>query len=251
VTEEYDDVFADRIGVASPDGYVGSVLWYRPASPPPHPGIVIGMGATGINHFIRNVAATLAHLGFATVVPDYYRGTGPTDTENYDDIDAIMQHTLSLDFPRAARDLIASADWLRGMPEIDRHRVGYWGYCTGATVALLAAELDRLAGVGVFFYPSQPWFTDLGPGRPAHPMDLLWQLTCPTLVIYGSDDVIMSAEQLDSVRDGLVRGGVQHEVYVYEGAGHAFSAPAPAFYHEAADLASWQDAVDFAVAHNG
>ena len=246
VTEQYDDVVAETVAVTAPDGYTGPALLYRPAGPGPHPGVAIGMEATGINHFIRDVAATLAHLGFATIVPDYYRGTGPTDTENYDDIDAIMSHTLALDFPRAARDLIAAADWLREYGAVDSERVGYWGYCTGATVVLLAAELDRHAAVGVFFYPSQPWFTDLGPGRPAHPMDLLWLLTCPTLIIYGDDDVVMSAEQLATVRDGLVRGGVDHEVRGYAGAGHAFNAPSPAFYNEAADLASWPDAVEFA-----
>ena len=245
VTEQYDDVLAEAVTVTAPDGYVGPALLYRPSAPGPHPGVAIGMEATGINHFIRNVAATLAHLGFVTIVPDHYRGTGPADTENYDDIDAIMSHTLALDFPRAARDLIAAADWLRAHPDVDGDRVGYWGYCTGATVVLLAAELDRLAAAGVFFYPSQPWFTDLGPGRPAHPMDLLWLLTCPTLIIYGDDDVIMSAEQLESVRAGLVASGVDQEVRVYAGAGHAFSAPSPAFYNEAADLASWPDAVAF------
>jgi len=246
VTEQYDDVLAETVTITSPDGYAGPALLYRPVAPGPHPGVAIGMEATGINHFIRDVAATLAHLGVATIVPDYYRGTGPADTENYDDIDAIMSHTLALDFPRAARDLIAAADWLREYGAVDNERVGYWGYCTGATVVLLAAELDRHAAVGVFFYPSQPWFTDLGPGRPAHPMDLLWQLRCPTLIIYGDDDVVMSAEQLERVRDGLVQGGVEHEVRVYAGAGHAFSAPSPEFYNEAADVASWPDAVEFA-----
>jgi len=246
VTEHYDNVIADTVTVTAPDGHAGPALLYRPVTPGPHPAIAIGMEATGINHFIRDVAATLAHLGFVTIVPDYYRGTGPADTENYDDIDAIMSHTLALDFPRAARDLIAAADWLREYGAVDNERVGYWGYCTGATVVLLAAELDRHAAVGVFFYPSQPWFTDLGPGRPAHPMDLLWQLRCPTLIIYGDDDVVMSAEQLEMVRDGLVQGGVEHEVRVYAGAGHAFSAPSPEFYNEAADVASWPDAVEFA-----
>ena len=245
VTEQYDDVIAETVTVTASDGYAGPALLYRPAGPGPHPGVAIGMEATGINHFIRDVAATLAHLGFVTIVPDYYRGTGPADTENYDDIDAIMSHTLALDFPRAARDLIAAADWLRAHPDVDGDRVGYWGYCTGATVVLLAAELDRLAAAGVFFDPSQPWFTDLGPGRPAHPMDLLWLLTCPTLIIYGDDDIIMSAEQLESVRAGLVTAGVEQSVRVYAGAGHAFSAPSPAFSNEAADLASWPDAVAF------
>ena len=76
-------------------------------------------------------------------------------------------------------------------------------------------------------------------------MDLLWLLICPTLIIYGDDDVVMSAEQLDSVRLGLASSSADGEVRVYEGAGHAFSAPAPAFYNEAADLASWPDAVAF------
>src|SRR3954469_23106284 len=164
VTEQYDDVVAETVTVAAPRGYAGPALLYRPAAPGPHPGVVIGMEATGINHFIRDVAATLAHLGVATLVPDYYRGTGPADTENYDDIDAIMSHTLSLDFPRAARDLIAAADWLRAHPDVDADRVGYWGYCTGATVVLLAAELDRLAAAGGVFFPRQPGFPHPGPG---------------------------------------------------------------------------------------
>ena len=91
VTEQYDDVLAETVTVTAPDGYAGPALLYRPANAGPHPGVAIGMEATGINHFIRDVAATLAHLGFVTIVPDYYRGTGPADTENYDDIDAIMR----------------------------------------------------------------------------------------------------------------------------------------------------------------
>ena len=119
------------------------------------------MEATGINHFITDVASALADLGYVAIVPDYYRGTGPTDTENYDDIDAIMAHTLTLDFPKAGRDLIAAADWLRARDDVDADRVGYWGYCTGASVALFAACLDRLAAVAVCFYPSQPVFEEL------------------------------------------------------------------------------------------
>src|SRR4030095_9051037 len=144
VTEHYDDVVAETVTITAPDGYAGPALLYRPAGPGPHPVVASGREATGINHFIRDVAATLAHLGFVTIVPDYYRGTGPADTENYDDIDAIMNTKLGLALPRAARDLIAAADLLRWHPDVDGERVGYWGYCTGATVVLLAAELDRL-----------------------------------------------------------------------------------------------------------
>ena len=220
-------------------------LLFEPDGPGPHPALVLGMEATGINHFIRDIAAKLAALGYVTAVPDYYRGGGPADPEDYDDIEAIMPHTFALDFPRAARDLIDVADELRARDDVDTDRVGYWGYCTGATVALLAACLDRLSAVAVAFYPSQPEFTELTPQRPAHLIDLLWLLTCPLLLIYGDQDVVMSAEQLAEVRDRLERWGVDHEVRVYAGAGHAFSAPTPTFHHAEADAASWADAVEY------
>jgi len=223
-------------------------LQFEPDGPGPHPGLVLGMEATGINHFIRDIGAQLAALGYVVAIPDYYRGGGPADPEDYDDIEAIMPHTFAHDFPQAARDLIAAADALRARDDVDAERVGYWGYCTGASVALLAACLDRLSAIAVAFYPSQPTFAELTPQRPAHLIDLLWQLTCPLLLVYGDQDVIMSAEQLAAVRDRLERAGVDHEVRVYAGAGHAFSAPTPTFHHAEADAASWGDAVEYLTA---
>jgi carboxymethylenebutenolidase len=218
---------------------------FEPTGPGPHPALVVGMEATGINRFIRDVGAQLAALGCVAVVPDYYRGGGPPDPEDYDDWEAIIPHTLALDFPRAARDLIDAADELRARDDVDADRVGYWGYCTGATVALFAACLDRLAGVAVAFYPSQPTFGDLSPQRPAHLVDLLWMLTCPTLVVYGDQDMVMDAAQLSDLRDRLTRWNVDHELRVYKGAGHAFNAPTGSGYHADAAAASWRDAVNF------
>lgn len=220
-------------------------LLFEPDGPGPHPALVLGMEATGINHFIRDVATRLAGLGYVTAIPDYYRGGGPVDPENYDDIDAIMPHTFALDFPGAARDLIAVADELRGRDDVDADKVGYWGYCTGASVALFAACLDRHAALAVCFYPSQPVFDELSALRPASLIDILWLLTCPLLLIYGDDDIIMSAELLDDIRTRLSTWGVDHDVRVYAGAGHAFSAPTPQFHHAEADATSWADAVAY------
>jgi carboxymethylenebutenolidase len=243
------DLAAETVTVSVPDGAGVHALLYLPSAPGPHPGITVGMEATGINHFIRDVGARLAGLGYVTIIPDYYRGGGPPDPEDYEDIDAIMPHTFALDFPRAARDLIAAADILRGRDDVDGARVGYWGYCTGATVALLAACLDRLSAIAVGFYPSQPRFSELTPQRPAHLVDLLWLLTCPTLIIYGDDDIVMPVEALEDLRERLTRWEVDHELRIYAGAGHAFSAPSPSYYHADAAAASWADAVDYLRRH--
>jgi carboxymethylenebutenolidase len=81
------------------------------------------------------------------------RLAGPADADNYDDFTEVKEHIARLDFTRGARDLAAA----------------------------------------VLYFPSQPVFAELGPARPVHPVDLLWQLTCPALFLYGDQDKLMPA----------------------------------------------------------
>ena len=127
-------------------------------------------------------------------------------------------------------------------------RVIVWGYCTGATLALLAASLDRDLAGAVLFFPSQPTFPELTSKRPLQPIDLLWNVNCPMLWIYGDQDDILVGV-MPEVRRRLEDWDIEHEIRVYPGAGHAFSAPAPPLRNEAADVASWSDALAFAARH--
>src|SRR5262249_29433651 len=126
-----------------------------------------------------------------------------------------------------------------------------WGYCTGGTLAWLAACLRGDIAAAVLYFPSQPVFQELGPNTPVHPMDLLWQLTCPTLFIYGDQDQTMAPDRLADLRARIARGGVAPGVRPYPGAGHAFSAPWGPLRHDEADRAAWDDAVAFLRAHTG
>lgn len=65
------------------------------------------------------------------------------------------------------------------------------------------------------------------------------------LVIYGDRDPIMPPERLAELRRRLEQWDVPHEIRIYEGAGHAFSAPAPHMHNAAAADASWRDAMAF------
>ena len=155
----------------------------KPAGPGPHPGVVLGAEAYGPNEFIEGVQERLAGLGFASVVPDYYHGAGPTKRDAYDDYEEVVEHIAALDFTRGGRDLTRAIDALRAEPDLDARRIAVWGYCTGATLAWLAACMRGDLAAAVLFFPSQPMFEELTPTHPVHPVDLLWQLTCPTLII--------------------------------------------------------------------
>ncbi len=215
----------------------------------PHPAVVLGAEAYGPNDFIRGVQGRLVELGYAAVVPDYYHGQGPSKPEAYDDFTEVVEHIGRLDFTRGARDLAEAVDVLRARPDVDAGRVSVWGYCTGGTLAWLAACTCSNIAAAVLFFPSQPVFSDLGPNTPVHPIDLIWQLNCPTLFIYGDQDMVMPPELLEDLRARIDRWGVDAEVRRYPGAGHAFSAPWGPMRHAEADRAAWQDAVTFLRAH--
>ena len=118
-----------------------------------------------MNAFIQRVGASLAHAGIVTVVIDPYRFDGPPDPEDYTDFDTLMAFINTLDFVRATHDMLAGVEHARALPTVDPERVGVWGYCTGATLALLAACVDqRLAG-------SRPVLSEPARLRPARRSD--------------------------------------------------------------------------------
>ncbi|HEX4016448.1 MAG TPA: dienelactone hydrolase family protein [Frankiaceae bacterium] len=245
-TDAYDDVSSERITLTGRDGMSFEALRFQPDGAGPFPAIVIGAEGTGVNGFIRRVGASLAHAGIVTIVIDPYRFAGPADPEDYTDFDALVAFINELDFVRATHDVLAGVEYARALPTVDPDRVGVWGYCTGATLAMLAACVDQRLAAAVLFYPSQPVFDALGDRTPVHPMDLMWGLRARTLVLYGDDDVVMPAERMAELRRRLEVWNVDHELAVYPGAGHAFCSEArPLFHYEAAEN-GWHRAVQFA-----
>ena len=246
-TVAYADVEAGTVTLAGRGGRVPALLFRprRERGSPGHPAVVIGAEAFGINEYIRHVGATLAHLGYVVVVPDYYRGQGPTKPESYDDFAEVGAFIAELDFGRATHDVVTAIEYVRQRADVDPARVVVWGYCTGGTLALLGACLRPELAAAVLFFPSQPVFPELDARHPVQPFDLLWNIGCPVLVIYGDQDPIMAPGRLAELRRRLEQWHVEHEIRIYEGAGHAFGAPFGPLRHDAADRASWQDAFGF------
>jgi carboxymethylenebutenolidase len=213
--------------------------------------VVLGAEAYGVNSFIRGIQEKLVGRGYAVAVPDYYHGDGPTDPENYDDFTEVKEYIGRLDFTGGARDLAGTVDALRSMPDIDPRRVAVWGYCTGATLAWLAACLRGDLAAAVLYFPSQPVFAELGPTSPVHPIDLLWQVTCPALFLYGDQDKLMSPRVLADMRERIDYWKVDARIQMYPGAGHSFTCPRGSMRNDEADVAAWNDAVTFLSEHMG
>jgi len=192
---------------------------------PARSAVVVGMPAMGIGRRVRTDARRLAELGHLVVVPDYYRGTGPADPDRLDGpehLPELMRLMDGLDFRLATQDLLAVIDVLRDSGEVDQVHV--WGYCTGGTLAALAACVGRRAVTStVLFYPSQMVFPEQTRARPASPLDMLWSLTAPTLLLVGDADRAYPMPLVMETARRAADWGVPFQFTVYPGRGHAFS----------------------------
>ncbi|HXY91519.1 MAG TPA: dienelactone hydrolase family protein [Acidimicrobiia bacterium] len=244
-TDDYDDIVVDTIELPTRDGAGTRATLARPTADGVYPAIAVGAEGTGLNTFSRNLVATLAHLGFVAIVPDYYRGDGPPTPDDYDDVDTLMSYIDALDFRRAVHDLLDGIDYVQALPFVDATRVASWGYCTGGTIALFAACLRQDLAAAIVFFPSQPTFAEHDDKRPVDVVDLLWNIACPLLFLIGEQDMVLPADRLAEVRRRFGVWGVDATISVYPGANHAFNAHGSALYHREADERSWDDAVDF------
>ena len=224
-------------------------LVVAPVEPGRYPAVVFGAEAMGSNRFGRRTAEAVAALGYVTITPDYYRGKGPSQPDNYEDFTEVIACIDALDFRQATFDMLAGVDWARAQEEVDPDRVILWGYCTGGTLAMLAAALDRRIAATMLFFPSQPTFHDITEKRPIHAQDLIWAIRSPVFVVSGGNDPILPPPVIEGLRQRFVQAGLEHEIHVYEGAGHAFTGEARHMHNAAATADSWAAAQAFLARH--
>jgi carboxymethylenebutenolidase len=239
------------IALTTYDGVEASAFVAEPEGAGPYPAVVFGAEAMGPNRFGRRTAEDVAALGYVTITPDYYRGRGPSRPDDYTDFTEVMAAIGELDFRAATFDVLSGVDWARAQANVDAERVALWGYCTGATLTMLAASLDRRVAATVLFFPSQPTFEALTPKRPVHAIDLIWAIRSPVLMISGDQDAVLPPTVLEEIRRRFEQWGVRYENRLYPGAGHAFSADAPHMHNAEASAASWREATGFLRRHLG
>ncbi len=166
--------------------------------------VLFAHGSGSSRHSPRNraVARVLRSSGLATLLIDLL-----TRTEEAED--AATGH-LRFDIALLARRLVAVTDWLRQEPATARLPVGYFGASTGGGAALVAAA-ERPE---VFAVVSRGGRPDLaGPALP--------QVSVPTLLIVGGDDVPVIAMN----RAAAARLRAEVRIEIVPGASHLFEEP--------------------------
>jgi carboxymethylenebutenolidase len=182
----------------------------------------------GLNDHIKDVARRVALEGFNALAVDLLSPMGGTPADE----DKARQMISSLDPSDTAANTEAARAYLAGV-EGGNGKVGALGFCWGGgTVNNLAVRSPELAAA-VAYYGPQPKAEDVQ------------KIKAPLLLHYGGLDERINAG-IPAFREALEKNGKTFEIFVYEGANHAFNNDTSAARYDkaAADLA-WGRTVEF------
>lgn len=179
--------------------------------------IVILPDVRGLHPYYEALAVRFAEAGFHAVAFDYF-GRTQGAARRPDGFD--WQSEIPALTPEGVRsDVAASAAYVNGLNAGPTFTVGF---CFGGSHSwrLSASDLD-LAGVMGFY------------GRPPMVEDVEERFTAPLLLLVGGADAATPVEDFRALDARLTERGVDHEMYVYDGAPHSFFDRA---------FADWKDA---------
>lgn len=180
-------------------------------------GVVVIHHLPGYDEATKEMVRKFAANGYNAVCVNLYGRESPGASP--DDAAAAARAGGGVPDDRLVGDVGAAAAYLRTMTNSNQ-KVGVIGFCSGGRQSVLAAcSLDLEAAVdcyGAFVVESRP------DSNMTSIVDLLPNLSCPLLGLFGLDDQYPSPEQTETLRQLLTQHGKEFTFHEYEGAGHAF-----------------------------
>jgi carboxymethylenebutenolidase len=206
----------------------GAGYFVKPSAEGKYPGVIVIHENRGLNPHIKDVARRMAVEGFAVLAVDYLQGLGgtPEDADKARD----MIGTLKPEDIKATSSAALAA--VKANPA-SNGKSGAVGFCWGGGAVNDLAVNDSGLSAGVAYYGRQPEAADVP------------KITAPLLLQYGGLDERINA-RIPAFEAALKANNKVYELYVYEGANHAFNndTNAARYNKDVAELA-WSRTVAF------
>ena len=192
------------------------------------PAVVVIHENRGLNPHIEDVTRRLALEGFVAMAPDFLSPLGGTPADE----DKARDLFAKLKMPKVAVNAVAAAAYLR-KDQRTNGKVGVVGFCWGGGVANQLAVHDPSLAAAVAYYGQQPVAADVP------------KIKAKLMLHYAGLDERTNAG-IPAFEKALKSAGVPFQVYIYDGANHAFNndTAAARYNKPAADLA-WSRTVAF------
>jgi len=228
VSEDDPDIKIARPVYSAEDVEISGYMAWPAEAAGSLPGVLVIHENRGLNPHIEDVTRRLAKEGFLAFAPDMLSPLGGTP----EDSDQARDMIGSLNSNETLTRLMAGYDFLKGQA-IGNGKVGAIGFCWGGGMTnALAVNVPTLSAAVPYY------------GRQPDPADVL-KIKAPVLAHYGGLDERINGG-IPAFEGALTEAGVEHHIYIYEGANHAFNNDTNAArYDKAAAHLAWQRTIDF------
>ncbi len=219
----------------------GEMPAYRamPAKGGPFPTILVVQEIFGVHEHIKDICRRLAKVGYFAVAPELYARQG--DVSKMTNIQEIISKVVSkVPDSQVMQDLDDTVAWAKKTGKADTAKLGVTGFCWGGRIVWLYAahKKDFKAGVA--------WYGRLIPREkpdelhPKNPIDLVSELKCPVLGLYGEADQSIPVETVEKMRKALKKANKPCEIVLYPETKHGFFADYRDSYHKKNAEDAWK-----------
>lgn len=222
-----EDLFTERISYPGINGDMQAYV-ARPKEEKKYAAVVVIHENRGLNAHIEDVTRRAAKAGYLAIAPNALSSLGGTP-ENEDEARTKFQQLKAED---NLQNFIKVFDYLPTRKDCNG-KFGCVGFCWGGGMAnSLAVNVPSLKAA-VPFYGRQPAAEDVA------------KIKAALQLHYGGLDERVNAG-IPAFEEALKKNNIVYELYIYEGANHAFhNDTAPTRYNEAAAKLAWQRTIEF------
>ena len=213
----------------------------RPSGPGPYPGVIVIPEVFGLVNHVRELTFKFAGHGYVALAPDLHHREGPGDP---DDVAAVVREQGGVPDARCIGDCEGAATYLKGLSYCTG-KLGVIGFCSGGRQVVLFACNTTSLSAAVSCYGGRVVQEELRERQPKAPIDMIPDLNCPLLGLFGDEDQSPSPEQVERLRQELAKHNKTFEFHSYPDAGHAFFADYRPSYRQHAAADAWPRVFDW------
>jgi len=202
----------------------------RPEAEGNYPGVVVIHENRGLMPEIKATADQLAKEGYMVLAVDLFGGEV---AETQDEAKVL---TANFNQQKGVENMRAAVAFLR---ERGASKIASLGWCFGGRQSVELAISGEKMDATVVYYG----------GGMATAKDKLMPITWPVLGIFGDNDQAIPVEMARTFEASLDALGVDNQIYIYPGVGHAFANPSGTNYAPNETKDAWDKTVNFLKAH--
>ena len=225
---EDDDIVFQFVKYPAPKMDINGFLAY-PKKEGKFPAVVVIHENRGLQPHIQDVAKRFAKEGFLSIAPDALTPVGGTPENDQSKATGLIRELNNED---TIDNMVAAVKYLKTHP-LSTGKVGCTGFCWGGAMTNQVAVNSPDLNAAVPYYGRQPATEDVA------------KIKAPIMAHYAGNDPGINAG-IVAFEEELKKQKKEYQIFMYEGAGHAFNNDSnPDRYNAEAAKLAWDRTVSF------